>query len=671
MSAFVSLLLMLISADAFLVRQNTVFNKISDAGLTRSRWLISMVIELSPYTQFLTKLNLDIGKARNLVDSTAAKFDSPRTPEYKAAIAKLGREVNSLQVSYIDIVADFSKYKLLNPRNKRSIVSIFSPILHLFGVVTDDQISALRHNVAALAANQQDIAHVLEHSISMINASKLSIDRNRQTINDILDSLTDLDSKFTNITEKLQLDVLELSHFTQLYVQEDVVIEELKRFSLQGLFLLEHFKSQLGFLSLARLSTEIIDPFQLKLTLEGIAERLPPNLKLPYDTTKGLWAYYQSLKVSTFLEEDRMIVVINVPLIQYDHSFEVYRVTNLGLPLVNDTYETSDTHTMVARYDLEAEGIAINVQRTKYVLLDSRQLRECSQPTLGTCDLKSAIFPVNLSNKCILALFLENPEKVSKFCKRVILPNSYLPAAIYLTDGMWLVITRKVLRFSVTCEANTPVLKTLVARPPLDTIALGKMCRAENDFLSLMPYYTSESTEIITDDLVSMIKENLNRTSLVIWDPFVKNITHFKHSHLPDKPKAMKSIPMDTMIETLHGLRPMITDESWGLPDWAYVLIGLGVSLIAGIVIYLYCKYNTPRRLRYFGAIGQVRREMTNTPASNDPTVTEKLVPTNLGRDVTTGQSMLPTAPAEKEENIELQEIKKIYPTFHLSNHNQ
>ena len=409
MSAFVSLLQMLISADAFLIRQNTVFNKISDA--TRSRWLISMVIELSPYIQFLTKLNLDIGKARNLVDSTAAKFDSPRTPEYKAAIAKLGREVNSLQVSYIDIVADFSKYKLLNPRNKRSIVSIFSPILHLFGVVTDDQISALRQNVAALAANQQDIANVLEHSISMINASKLGIDRNRQTINDILDSLTDLDSKFTNITEKLQLDVLELSHFTQLYVLVDVIIEELKRFSLQGLFLLEHFKSQLGFLSLARLSTEIIDPFQLKSTLEGIAERLPPNLKFPYDSTKSLWAYYQSLKVSTFLEEDRMIVVINVPLIQYDHSFEVYRVTNLGLPLVNDTYETSDTHTMVARYDLEAEGIAINVQRTKYVLLDSQQLRDCSQPTLGTCDLKSAIFPVNLSNNCILASFLENPEK--------------------------------------------------------------------------------------------------------------------------------------------------------------------------------------------------------------------------------------------------------------------
>ena len=58
---------------------------------------------------------------------------------------------------------------------------------------------------------------------------------------------------------------------------------------------------------------------------------------------------------------------------------------------------------------------------------------------------------------------------------------------------------------------------------------------------------------------------------------------------------------------------------------------------------------------------------MTNTPESNDPTVNEKLVP-EVGRDITTGQSMFPTAPAEKEEHTELQEIKKIYPIFHLSN---
>ena len=139
-------------------------------------------------------------------------------------------------------MSDFSRYKLLNPRHKRLLVSIFSSIIHLFGVVTDDQISALRQNMAKLSENLQDIVHVLEHSLSMINAPKLSIDRNRQHIKDILDSLTDLDRTFTILTEKIQLDVLELSHFTQLYVQVDVVIEDLNCFLLQGLFLLEHFK---------------------------------------------------------------------------------------------------------------------------------------------------------------------------------------------------------------------------------------------------------------------------------------------------------------------------------------------------------------------------------------------------------------------------------------------
>lgn len=647
--------------DAFMLRQNAVFTKISDAGLTRSRWLISMVIELAPYRQFLTKLSEDIQQTSLLVESTAEKFSSPRTPQYNTALMKLGREVSALQVGYVDIVTGFAKYKLLKPRDKRSIASIFSPVLHLFGVVTDDQISSLRRNIGSLAENEQKIAHVLEDSISMINASKLSIDRNRQTINDILDSLTDLDDKLSNITQKLTLDILELSEFTQLYVQVDAVIEEMKRFSLQALFLLEHFKSQLGFLSLARLSTEIIDPFELKQILDGIGQRLPPNLKLPYDPRVNLWKYYQSLQVSTLLDESRIVVIITLPLMQYDNSFEIYRVTNLGLPLVNGTIESSDTHTMVASYDLESNGLAINVPRTKYVLLNQQQLRECSNPTLGTCDLKTAIFPVNLSNKCILALFLEHPEKVDKFCRKIISPNAYLPRAEYLADGAWLVITQKILRFSVTCAGPAPGRTSLIVKPPLDTLILGKMCRAENDFLSLMPYFTSDSTEPVTDDLVTMIRDNLNLTSIKIWEPFVKNISNFKHSQIPNKLKAIRSMPMDSLIETLHHLEPMVADDYWEMPGWAYALIAAGISLIVGITLFLYCKYcKHPWRLRYLSAVGQVRKEATNAMPVTD--VTEKLLEQRDGTP-----AALPSAPTTKDVNIEMQEIKKIYPTFRLS----
>ena len=188
-----------------------------------------------------------------------------------------------------------------------------------------------------MARNQEDISLVLDKSLSVIDTSRVSIDRNRQTINEVTDDMTSLDCKLENITTALQLDLVELSQFTSLYVRVDLVIEELKRFSLKGLFLLEHFKVQLGFLSLSRLSTEIIDPFQLKIALNNIAMHLPPNLKLPCVPDKSLWTYNQSLGVSTFLHEDHMIVVIVLPLIQYDHQFEVYGVINLGVPYVNNT----------------------------------------------------------------------------------------------------------------------------------------------------------------------------------------------------------------------------------------------------------------------------------------------------------------------------------------------
>ncbi|MCG8075993.1 MAG: hypothetical protein JAY75_07100, partial [Candidatus Thiodiazotropha taylori] len=269
---------------AFLNRQNIIYSKVSVAGLTRSRWLISMVLELSPYNEFLSKLSNDIQRAYALLDSVMEKFDTPRSPEYKLALERLGREINSLKLSHINLEAKFSSYKMLSPRKRRSLLPSMTPVLHLlFGTLSSADVGALRRNVARLAKNQADITHVLEESLSVINASRISIDRNRQTINDIIDSLTDMDVKFANITEALQLNLIELSQFIRLYVQLDLVVEELKRFSFKGLFLLDHFKAQLGFFSLSRLSTEIIDPFQLTNILKGIAMRLSPTLKLPYD----------------------------------------------------------------------------------------------------------------------------------------------------------------------------------------------------------------------------------------------------------------------------------------------------------------------------------------------------------------------------------------------------
>ena len=55
MNTTVLILLTLSVTRALILRENVVYHKVSKAGLTQSRWLISMVLELGPYSKFFTE----------------------------------------------------------------------------------------------------------------------------------------------------------------------------------------------------------------------------------------------------------------------------------------------------------------------------------------------------------------------------------------------------------------------------------------------------------------------------------------------------------------------------------------------------------------------------------------------------------------------------------------
>ena len=139
-------------------------------------------------------------------------------------------------------------------------------------------------------------------------------------------------------------------------------------------------------------------------------------------------------------------------------------------------------------------------------------------------------------------------------------------------------------------------------------------------------------------------------------------ISHFMHAQLPDKLKALKSIPMDSLIETLHELRPVVPNRPSRIPNWAYEFLAFIVALVLGLSIFLYCKCK--QRL---GSLCHVRR--LERGGADTPDVDEgyKLVSTKSTVDGTTRAVMItPTTPAGKTNVVEMQEVKKLYPTFLL-----
>ena len=125
-------------------------------------------------------------------------------------------------------------------------------------------------------------------------------------------------------------------------------------------------------LSIGKLSPSIIYPLKLRDLLVDIQTRISAPLRLPGDPKADIWHFYKTLTCTTIVEEDNILVVVPVPLLDSNDDFDVYRVHNLPIPSNSSDGVMSGS---VASYRLEAGAIAVNTQRTNFVLLTRKALR--------------------------------------------------------------------------------------------------------------------------------------------------------------------------------------------------------------------------------------------------------------------------------------------------------
>ena len=171
---------------------------------------------------------------------------------------------------------------------------------------------------------------------------------------------------------------------------------------------MEHLQLQLNMLSIGKLSPSIISPLALRHLLVDIQTRMAAPRRLSGDPKADLWHFYKTLTCTTVVEEDKIVVVVQVPLLDSNDDFEVYRVHNLPIPFNSNDGVMSGS---VASYRLEAGAIAVNTQRTNFVLLTQEELEGCSKASIGFCSIRrSPVYPISLNRFCITALFMKNPE---------------------------------------------------------------------------------------------------------------------------------------------------------------------------------------------------------------------------------------------------------------------
>jgi hypothetical protein len=74
------------------------------------------------------------------------------------------------------------------------------------------------------------------------------------------------------------------------------------------------------------------------------------------------------LTCSTTFLDNKILIIISIPLLDQSDVYEIYHAYNLPLPLQRHG-TNNDVYDIVAQYQIEANTLAINKERTKCVLL--------------------------------------------------------------------------------------------------------------------------------------------------------------------------------------------------------------------------------------------------------------------------------------------------------------
>ena len=205
------------------------------------------------------------------------------------------------------------------------------------------------------------------------------------------------------------------------------------------------------------LNPMIIPPDIMKNILHKIETDIKSHarLRLCDDLETNIWSYYRTIKLTPIVLEDYMMLILTVPLIDQSLHMNLYKVYNL--PMLHPILHVH------AQYEKESSYLA-TVMDGMFITL----------PTALDVKLKQALYPVEHTNWCIYALFINDEKQIEKNCLLKTI-NRTINLAYSLDGYLWAISALAAEKLQIRCVMETHVI---MIKPPLQIVDIGNGCEA-------------------------------------------------------------------------------------------------------------------------------------------------------------------------------------------------
>ena len=278
------------------------------------------------------------------------------------------------------------------------------------------------------------------------------------------------------------------------------------------------------------------------------------------------------------------MLILTVPLMDQFLHMNLYKVHNL--PMLHPTLQ------MHVQYEIEGPYLATLMDSMYITLPTDIDVRLCLMTKGHLCMFNQALYPVDNTNWCIYALFINDISKIKKDC--VLKPLNRTTNLAYSLDGyLWAISALAAEKLQIRCVMETHVI---TIQPPLQIVDIGDGCEAYSTSI-----YIPAKSEL-TATMQSLTRSQFfldynfqytNVSNFVVWyKTDFATLTKEEITSLKAKIMKLPAMPMDIFdktLETINENYPFSLSPKLILA----LLIASGVCFVIFAILFIWYKRKT------------------------------------------------------------------------------
>ena len=342
------------------------------------------------------------------------------------------------------------------------------------------------------------------------------------------------------------------------------------------------------------------------------------------------------------------MLILTVPLVDQTLQMNLYRVHNL--PMLHPTLQ------MHVQYEIEGSYLATMMDSMYIILPNDIDVRLCLMTKGHLCMFNQALYPVDNTDWCIYALFINDINRIKKNC--ILKPLNRTTNLAYSLDGyLWAISALAAEKLEIRCVMETHVI---TIHPPLQIVDIGNGCEAYSTSI----YIPAKSELTVTMQSLTRSQffldynfQYTNVSNFVVWyKTNFATLTKEEITSLKAKIMKLPTMPMDIFDKTLETI-----DENYPFslsPKLTLALrIATGVCFVIFAILFIWYKRKTTLATSTVGHLHKLipsLKEKQRSLSSLLPIFSEFVHPTNAKSTnlETTNAVSRKSSPTRDEQSI-------------------